>query len=48
MKENVYYLYDGEKRVAHSAYFEKVLNKTTKTEDGKIFYNNMLVWAQNT
>lgn len=47
MKANTYYLYDGEKEITHSGCFEKVLNKTIGTKDGKIFYNNVLVWVQN-
>lgn len=47
MKENTYYLFDGEKIVAYSGDFEKVLNKTIKTTDGKIYFNNVLVWVQN-
>ena len=47
MKENIYYLFDGEKRVAYSKSFERVLNKTTETKDGKIYIGNVLVWVQN-
>ena len=47
MKENTYYLYENGKRVAYSKSFEKILNRTTETEDGKIYYNNVLVWVQN-
>lgn len=47
MKENTYYLYDNGKKVAHSYKFEYVLNKTTDTKDGKIYFNNCLVWVQN-
>ena len=46
MKENIYYLYENEKRVAFSYSFEKILNKTIKTENGMIYYNNILVWRQ--
>ena len=47
MKENIYYLYENEKRVAFSYSFEKILNKTIKTENGMIYYNNILVWIQH-
>lgn len=47
MKANTYYLFDNDKRVAYSKSFERVLNKTTDTVDGKIYYNNVLVWVQN-
>lgn len=47
MKENTYYLFDNGKRVAYSHSFEKVLNKTVGLQDGKIYYNNVLIWVQN-
>lgn len=47
MKENTYYLFDNGKKIAHSYKFEKVLNKTTETVDGEIYYNGVLVWVQN-
>lgn len=47
MKSNTYYLFDNEKRIAYSKSFERVLNKTTETSNGKIYYNNILVWVQN-
>ena len=47
MKENTYYLFDGNRKICYSCRFEKVLNRTTKTTDGKIFFNGCLVWAQN-
>ncbi len=47
MKENTYYLMDDGHRVAYSKNFETVLNKTVKTKDGEIYYNNVLVWVQN-
>ena len=47
MKENTYYLFENEKRVAYSHSFEKVLNKTVGLKDGRIYYNNVLVWVQN-
>jgi len=47
MKENTFYLFDGRKRVAYSYSFERVLKKTVNTKDGKIYYNNTLVWVQN-
>lgn len=47
MKTNVYYLFDNNKKICYSAKFEKVLNRTTKTMNGKIYFNNMLVWVQN-
>lgn len=47
MKENTYYLFDNEKRVAYSGSFERVLNKTVNTKDGKIYFNNVLIWVQN-
>ena len=30
-----------------SGNFERLLNKTTKTENAEIYYNNVLVWKQN-
>lgn len=47
MKENTYYLFDNEKRIGYSKSFERVLNKTTETKDGKIYFNNVLIWVQN-
>jgi hypothetical protein len=47
MKANTYYLFDNDKKVAYSKSFERVLNKTTDTVDGKIYYNNVLIWVQN-
>lgn len=47
MKENTYYLFDNGKKIAHSIHFDYVLNKTIKTKDGKIYYNNVLIWVQN-
>lgn len=47
MKENTYYLFDNGKKIARSYKFEKVLNKTTETADGEIYYNGVLVWVQN-
>lgn len=47
MKENTYYLFDNEKKISHSRSFERVLNKTVNTKDGKIYFNNVLVWVQN-
>lgn len=47
MKENIYYLFDNGKRVAHSYKFERVLNKTVDTKDGEIYFNNKLIWVQN-
>lgn len=47
MKANTYYLFDTDKRIAFSGSFEKVLNKTTDTNNGKIYYNNVLIWVQN-
>lgn len=47
MKADTYYLFDNGKRVAYSKSFERVLNKTTKTKDGMIYINNVLIWVQN-
>lgn len=47
MKENTFYLYDGDKKISFSYSFEKLIKKTIKTKDGKIFYNGVLVWVQN-
>lgn len=46
MKANTYYLYENEKKVAFSGSLERLINKTVHTTDGKIFYNNVLIWAQ--
>ena len=47
MKENTYYLFDNGNKIAFSGSFERLLNKTTKTENAEIYYNNVLVWKQN-
>lgn len=47
MKENTYYLFCNEKKIAHSYSLERLLNKTIGLKDGKIYYNNVLVWVQN-
>lgn len=47
MNENTYYLFDGDKKIAYSYSLEKLLNKTIGLKDGKIYYNNVLVWVQN-
>lgn len=47
MKENVYYLFDNGKKIGYSKSFETVLNRTVNTKDGKIYYNNKLIWVQN-
>lgn len=47
MKPNTYYLFDGDKKISFSYSFEKLLNKTTKTKDAKIFFNGKLIWVQN-
>ena len=48
MKADTYYLFENEKRIAFSGSFEKLLNKTTKTTNAKIYYNGCLVWVKNT
>lgn len=48
MKRDTYYLMENGKRVAYSCSLEKVLNKTVNTKDGMIYYNDVLVWVQNT
>ena len=40
-------LFDNGKKIAFSGSFERLLNKTTKTENAEIYYNNVLVWKQN-
>ncbi len=47
MKENTYYLFCNEKKIAYSYSLEMLLNKTIGLKDGKIYYNNVLVWVQN-
>ena len=47
MKANTYYLFDNGKKIAFSGSFERLLNKTTKTENAEIYYNNVLVWKQS-
>ena len=47
MKENTYYLFDNEKRIAYSNSLERVINKTVNTTDGEIYFNNNLIWVQN-
>lgn len=44
---NTYYLYDNGKCIASSYKLERLLNKTTTTNDAHIFYNGHLVWVQN-
>lgn len=48
MKKDTYYLMENGSKVAYSGSFEKVLNKTVNTKDGMIYFNNVLVWVQNT
>lgn len=47
MEKDTYYLYDGSKKVAYSGSLERLINKTINTKDGKIYYNNILIWVQN-
>ncbi|GEM_PF-5873846 len=47
MKRNTYYLFDNGKKISFSSNFERVLNKTTQTTDGKIYFNDTLIWVQN-
>ena len=35
MKENTYYLFDNGMKIAFSGSFERLLNKTTKTENAR-------------
>jgi hypothetical protein len=46
MKANTFYLFEDGKKIAFSYSFEKILRKTFKTENGMIYYNNVLVWRQ--
>ena len=46
MKPNKYYLLENGKILHKSNSLEKLINYTTETENGKIYYNNVLVWSQ--
>ena len=46
MKTNTYYLFDNGKKIAYSKSFERLLNKTIKTINAKIYFNEILVWKQ--
>jgi hypothetical protein len=46
MKPNTYYLFENGEVLHKSKSLEKLLNYTIKTENGKIYYNNILVWSQ--
>lgn len=47
MKKNTYYLFDNDEKISYSNSFEKLLNKTTKTKDAKIYFEDKLIWKQN-
>lgn len=47
MKADTYYLFENGKRIAHSKSLEDILNKTIGTKNGKIYYNEVVVWVQN-
>ena len=47
MKENTYYLFDNEKQIAHSGSLERVLNKSSNTVNGRIYYNGVVVWIKH-
>lgn len=47
MKENTYYLFDNERQVTRSGSFERVLNKSINTVNGKIYYNGVLMWIKH-
>ena len=44
----MYYLKENGKTLHKSGSFERLLNFTTKTKDAEIYFNNNLVWVQNT
>lgn len=46
MKHDMYYLVENRKLIKSSRSFEKVLNATSKTENGIIFFNWLPVWVQ--
>lgn len=46
MKADIYYLYENGEKKNYSKSFEKILNKTTNTTNGVIYYNNCIVWVQ--
>jgi hypothetical protein len=48
MKRDTYYLFESGSRIAYSKVFEKVLNKTINTKNGVIYFNNHMIWIQNT
>ena len=47
MKANTYYLFDNEKQISFSVNFEKLLNKSISTLNGKIYYNDCLIWVKH-
>ena len=47
MKANTYYLFDNEKQIVHSGSLERVLNKLINTVNGKIYYNDVVVWIKH-
>lgn len=44
----MYYLKENGKTLHKSGSFERLLNFTTKTKDAEIYFNDNLVWVQNT
>ena len=47
MKNNTYYLFDNNKQIAFSGSLDRILNKTIATTNGKVYYNNMLIWVKH-
>lgn len=48
MKNGYYYLIEDGKILHYSGNLQKLINFTTDTENAEIYYNNVLVWVQNT
>ena len=48
VKANVYYLIENEHILHYSGDINKLIKYTINTTNAKIYFNNTLVWIQNT
>lgn len=48
MKANVYYLIENEHILHYSGDINRLIKYTMNTTNAKIYFNNVLVWVQNT
>lgn len=48
MKANVYYLIENERILHYSGDINTLIKYTINTTNAKIYFNNTLVWVQNT